>query len=311
MSPLEPPGKHHSQLHSYGADFGASFPAAIATRRRGSSPQAQHSRSTSSNETTDVPPPSQSLYKAVVDSLPVQVFLVNATTGKTTWCNSRYEIYRGQTAAQAIRDPQSSVHSADREQYVKAWESSFRSGQQFAMKCRLLRFDGHYRWFFTRVAPLRDQRQRIVHWIGTNMDFHEQHIAEMEAARAAETAKSEAKYRALADSSPQIVFAVNHRGVTFCNTQWTLFSGQTEAEAAGLGFLKHVHVDDREKCKLPTFDDLGNDTGNVPVSIPPDYTRSVSYSDVQSASARSASEESGDSSLTVTSPHLLFLVHQY
>jgi hypothetical protein len=47
-------------------------------------------------------------------------------------------------------------------------------------KVRLKRFDNCYRWFNVReVAHLKNKRQPIVHWRGTNMDFHEQHIAEL------------------------------------------------------------------------------------------------------------------------------------
>ena len=47
-------------------------------------------------------------------------------------------------------------------------------------KVRMEGFDNCYRWFYVRVvAHLKNKRQQIVHWIGTNMDFHEQHIAEL------------------------------------------------------------------------------------------------------------------------------------
>ena len=139
---------------------------------------------------------------------------------------------------------------------METWNRSLRTGQQLQQKVRLQRFDGKYRWFYVRAAPLKDKRQNIVHWIGTNMDFHEQHVAEVNLSRQQETAASEAKYRALANSSPQSVFAVGRtKGVTFCNSQWMGYSGQTEGQALGVGFMDHVHPDDLAKCRLPTFDD--------------------------------------------------------
>jgi signal transduction histidine kinase len=159
------------------------------------------------------------------------------------------------------------------------------------MKVRLQRFDHCYRWFYVRVAPLKNKRQQIVHWIGTNMDFHEQHLAEQNSARQQETAASEAKYRALANSSPQIVFVVsNRRGLTFCNSQWINFSGQNETQALGNGFLEHVHPDDVIKCKLPELDEDG--IANVPTSLPAEHVRNDS----------SSSDASSEASRTITSP---------
>ena len=173
---------------------------------------------------------------------------------------------------------------------MDTWNRSLRTGQQLQQKVRLQRFDGKYRWFYVRAAPLKDKRQNIVHWIGTNMDFHEQHIAELNLARQQETAASEAKYRALANSSPQIVFAVGRTtGVTFCNSQWIGYSGQTEGNALGVGFMDHVHPEDLAKCRLPTFDEGSAQPNNVPTSVPPEPRRSKSMS-LESSSGSSDTE---------------------
>lgn len=108
------------------------------------------------------------------------------------------------------------------------------------------------RWFMVRAVPLRDQRGIIVHWFGTNMDIHEQRLAELNATRQAEKAQSESKYRSLANSSPQIVFAATaNQGITFANTQWTGYSGQEQEQSLKLGFMEYVHPADRHKCCLP------------------------------------------------------------
>ncbi|KAL0254949.1 hypothetical protein SLS55_009473 [Diplodia seriata] len=177
------------------------------------------------------------------------------------------------------------------------WSRCLRTGQQFQQKVRVRRFDGHYRWFYVRAAPLKDKRQNIVHWIGTNMDVHDQHLAEINASRQQETAASEAKYRALANSSPQIVFAVNKKkGITFCNSQWLSYSGQTEEDALGLGFMDYVHPEDLVKCRLPAFDKDGEMPKNVPLSMPSELRRSTSTSNDSSIS------DDASTNRTVTSP---------
>jgi PAS domain S-box-containing protein len=284
----------HSFLHSYGADFTSSFQSLPAATTVGARPPATpgQARRDSTSEPTDMPPPSESLLRTIIDSLPVQIFTAAPTSGAITWVNSKFLIYRGQDSRQVLEDPWETIHPEDRGSYLEQWNKSLRTGQQLQQKVRLQRFDHCYRWFYVRVAPLRNKRQQIVHWIGTNMDFHEQHLAELNSAKQQETAASEAKYRALANSSPQIVFVVsNKRGLTFCNSQWITFSGQTETQALVNGFLEHVHPDDMIKCKLPELNEDG--VTNVPTSLPADDTR---------LGSSSSSDDSSETDKTVTSP---------
>jgi PAS domain S-box-containing protein len=292
VTQLPGPGdKNHSYLHSYGADFQASFSALSAMTPGGGPnvpPPVGHSRKASYPD--EMPPPSERLLRTIIDSLPVQIFTAEPETGKLTWVNSKFLIYRGQDSRQVLSEPWQAIHPEDRTEYMDTWNRSLRTGQQLQQKVRLQRFDGKYRWFYVRAAPLKDKRQNIVHWIGTNMDFHEQHVAELNLARQQETAASEAKYRALANSSPQIVFAVGRtKGVTFCNSQWIKFSGQTEDQALGVGFMDHVHPEDLAKCRLPTFDEGSSQPNNVPTNMPPEPRRMKSMS-VESSSGSSDTE---------------------
>lgn len=287
-----PSDKHHSYLHSYGADFQASFSALSAVTPSGE-PRPPHSpgHARQSSYPEEMPPPSERLLRTIIDSLPVQIFTAEPETGKMTWVNSKFLIYRGQDSRKVLSEPWEAIHPEDRNEYMDTWNRSLRTGQQLQQKVRMQRFDGNYRWFYVRAAPLKDKRQNIVHWIGTNMDFHEQHMAEINLARQQKTAASEAKYRALANSSPQIVFAVGRsKGVTFCNSQWIGFSGQTEAQALGVGFMDHVHPEDLAKCRLPTFDDGSNQPNNVPTSVPSEPRRSKSMS-MESSSGSSDTEK--------------------
>lgn len=287
--------KQHTLLHSYGADFASTFQSLPATatpavRSPGHGPAPGHHLQEES-----MPPPSERLLRTIIDSLPVQIFTAAPNTGELTWVNSKFLVYRGQDSQQILHDPWKAIHPEDRELYMEQWRKSLSTGQQFSHKVRLQRFDNEYRWFYVRATPLKDRRQKIVHWAGTNMDIHEQHIAESHAARQQETAASEAKYRALANSSPQIVFAVNRiRGIIFCNTQWLHYSGQTETQALGIGFMEYVHPDDLSKCRLPTLNDDGTPVDDVPTSVLPEVHRQDS--------SRSSSDDSSETSRTVTSP---------
>ena len=275
--------RRHSLLHSYGADFDASFGAASSTVTSGF---GAHVRKASYSD--DMPPPSERLLRTIIDCVPVQIFTAKPDTGQLSWVNSKFLIYRGQEPRQVLGDPWQAIHPDDRAEFLSSWHRSLRTAQQLQQKVRLERFDGSFRWFYVRAAPLKDKRQKIVHWIGTMMDFHEQHLAELNAARQQETEASEAKYRALANSSPQIVFAVSRKkGVIFCNSQWLHYSGQTEQQALGLGFTDHVHPEDLIKCKLPSFDSDSSRPTNVPTSLPTD----IRLTDTASAASSSGSSE--------------------
>nr|POE48047.1 peroxide stress-activated histidine kinase mak1 [Quercus suber] len=279
----------HTLLHSYGANLASTFGAESATSGSYAS-EGAHAE--------NMPPPSERLLRTIIDSVPVQIFTATPNTGQLSWVNSKYLIYRGQETRQVLQEPWNSIHPEERADFLAAWNRSLRTAQQLQQKVRLKRFDGAFRWFYVRAAPLKDKRQKIVHWIGTMMDFHDQHLAETTAARQLETEASEAKYRALANSSPQIVFAVSRaRGITFCNSQWVQYSGQTEAEALGAGFMSYVNPDDLVKCRLPTFDDASQQPTNVPTSVPFAPRRTLSAS----AASSSGSSETERADVT-TSP---------
>lgn len=298
--------RRHSVLHSYGADFSSSFETMpITAMPRPIGPDHGHGRSSSVSDLFDMPPPSEKLLRTIIDSLPVQIFTAAPNTGAVTWVNSRRLAYSGKTPRQVLEDPWDCVHPDDLEEYTTAWNECLRTGQQFQHKLRLRRFDGSYRWYFARAAPLRAKSGVIVHWSGTFTDFHGKHsnirsktlltsldtyLAELMAARQQEITASEAKYRALANSSPQIVFAVTRtRGIIFCNSQWVSYSGQPEEQAVGIGFMDHVHPDDLVKCKLPSFEE------EPTVTAPPHPQRSSSQ-----ASSANTSEKSSGTNVTIT-----------
>jgi len=242
----------HSYLHSYGADYATTFQslgtAAFVSGRRSGSTR----RRAGHLNIHEMPPPSNRLLRTIIDSIPVHVFTAIPGTGVITWVNARMLRYRGTTAEGFMKAPWDALHPEDRDEYLRRWGIAIRKGESFSHQTRVRRFDGDYRWFMVRAVPLRDQRGIIVHWFGTNMDIHDQRLAEVNAARQAEMAESEHKYRSLANSSPQIVFAATaNDGITFANTQWLGYSGQTLEEALRLGFIEYVHPNDRHKCCLP------------------------------------------------------------
>jgi PAS domain S-box-containing protein len=246
----------HTQLHSYGADFGATFqslPTTSSNPTKAGTVTKAHSRANSLSVPADyMPPPSDRVKGIMLDSLPMHIFIALPPTGEIVWVNSRYLTYRGQSVQDLHEDPWASIHDEEREEYLKSWSHAIRTGEQFSMQVRLRRFDGNFRWFYTRAVGLRDIRGVIVQWYGTHMDIHDQHIAEVKAARQEEIEASESKHRQLANLIPQIIFsATEDEGVTFANQQWLSYTGQAFEDALGIGFMDYVHPEDLARCHIP------------------------------------------------------------
>lgn len=249
-----PSSQKHTRLHSYGGDFAASFQSLPPSTPLLTKPTSTQVRSGPVSTTqVSMNPPTDRLKGLMLDLLPVQVFVAWPMTGEIVWVNSRYLTYRGQTLADLIADPWASFHDEDRDDYLRNWTHSLRTGEQFVHTVRLRRFDGAYRWHQARAVASRDKRGVIVQFIGSYMDIHDQKIAEFMALRQAEVEASEAKHRLLANLIPQILFtATENDGITFANEQWSAYTGQSEDGALGNGFLDFVHPEDLARCRIPT-----------------------------------------------------------
>ncbi|PYI10271.1 sensor histidine kinase/response regulator [Aspergillus sclerotiicarbonarius CBS 121057] len=190
----------------------------------------------------------------MLNSVPLHLFLAKPQSGEVIWTNSKFDAFRrSQPQEQKLRDPWQNIHSSEREHVSQEWANALRTGSQFTERVRVKRFNDEsaYRWFIFRANPLLSATGEVLYWIGSFLDIHEQHIAELKAAQEREKFATDAKYRAFSNSIPQIVFeATEYRGLIFVNEQWHLYTGQKLEDALNFGFAKHVHHDDLEKCGL-------------------------------------------------------------
>jgi PAS domain S-box-containing protein len=66
------------------------------------------------------------------------------------------------------------IHADDVAENVRIWRQSLDTGEPFLFEHRFRRADGEYRWHISRALPMRDAQDRIVMWIGSSTDVHEQ-----------------------------------------------------------------------------------------------------------------------------------------
>ncbi|KAK5204718.1 hypothetical protein LTR41_009574 [Exophiala xenobiotica] len=184
----------------------------------------------------------------MLNAVPLQLFLAKPTTGDLVWTNRKFDAFRSQGEGR-VRDPWKNVHSADRNGLVKLWNDALRTGSQFTHYIRVKRFNSD--------NDFRCNNGRLLYWIGSFLDVHEQYIKSLEANEKEAIMARETKIRALADAIPQILFeAIEGEGIVAVNQQWHSYSGQTLEEARGLGFAKHVYREDLHKCGILSATDV-------------------------------------------------------
>jgi signal transduction histidine kinase len=66
------------------------------------------------------------------------------------------------------------IHPEDVEENVRLWKQSIDTGEPFQFLHRFRGADGAYRWHLSRAHAMRDTKEAISMWIGSNTDFHEQ-----------------------------------------------------------------------------------------------------------------------------------------
>ena len=202
------------------------------------------------------PPPAR-LISFIVDSVPIHIITAEALSGRITWVNERALLFRGQSRHEVKLAPWSCMHEDDRSKFLDAWSNTI-SGEQFDgffQQVRLRRKDGVYRLFVIRAVPVRDSKGQLAHIFHTAVDINDQRLAEREVAKHIEREEISHRYQTVAEAFPIMVFsATRDLGITYSNALWEEYSGQPREETLGLGFLRHVHLEDRHLCLGSSLD---------------------------------------------------------
>lgn len=116
-------------------------------------------------------------FRQLANAMPQLAWIADAD-GRTVWYNDGWYSYTGKTFEQLAGSGWQSLHDPDLlPEVLQRWHACVRKGLRFEMEFPLLGADGHFRWFLTRVIPLRDPQGKITRWLGTNTDIHTQREA--------------------------------------------------------------------------------------------------------------------------------------
>ncbi len=112
-------------------------------------------------------------FRALADLMPQLAWMAHPD-GHIFWYNQRWYEYTGSTAEEMEGWGWQSVHHPDELPGVLTrWKASINTGSPFDMEFPLRGADGLFRWFLTRVTPVRDAKGKIIRWFGTNTDVDE------------------------------------------------------------------------------------------------------------------------------------------
>lgn len=137
------------------------------------------------------------------------------------------------------------VHPDDAGELLSTARRSFANGEPFAMKYRMRRADGVYRWVDGRGEPLRDQTGAIEQWYVISIDVDDEMRAQ-EALR-----RSEHQLQQMIDAVPTLIWCMTPEGIPcYLNKRAIDLTGLNVNDLIapdGSRLLAVVHPDERDK----------------------------------------------------------------
>jgi PAS domain S-box-containing protein len=113
-------------------------------------------------------------FRAIADAIPHMVWST-LPDGTHDYFSERWYGFTGVRPGATDGEGWAEVlHPDDRARAWAIWRDSLASGRPYEVEYRLRHAGGGYRWSLARALPLRDAAGRIVRWIGTCTDFHDQ-----------------------------------------------------------------------------------------------------------------------------------------
>ncbi len=114
---------------------------------------------------------SEERFRNLADNIPNLAWMADAD-GWIFWYNKQWYDYTGTTLEEMQGWGWQKVHHPDYvESVTEEWSTSIKEGKPYDNVFPLKGKDGNYRWFLTRVTPIKDNQGKIQRWFGTNTDI--------------------------------------------------------------------------------------------------------------------------------------------
>ncbi|HUH54881.1 MAG TPA: histidine kinase [Rhodanobacter sp.] len=110
-------------------------------------------------------------FRIAIDTIPGLAWFGSAD-GPVEFLNKQWCDYTGISMDDALGwGWTATIHPDDMSRLQTQWQDALAHGQAGELEARVRRFDGEYRWFLFRYAPLRDNAGRVLKWYGSNTDI--------------------------------------------------------------------------------------------------------------------------------------------
>jgi PAS domain S-box-containing protein len=171
----------------------------------------------------------------------------NVRTGEI-WRNDGYKIPLGwqyEVVEPNLDSWKQRIHPKQRDEVYESFYNAIENkDKQWTAEYHFLKPDGNYSLIKDKGYLLYDNQGEVYRMIGSMLDI----TKSREAKRA--LLNSEEEYRSLVRATSQIVWSATKKGYLDYVAQWEEVTGQSKDEMQGLGWIKVLHPDDREKTIL-------------------------------------------------------------
>jgi PAS domain S-box-containing protein len=195
-------------------------------------------------------------FRTTANAAPVLIWM-SGPDKRCTWFNQRWLDFVGRAIEQELGDGWcDNLHPADFDRVLDTYHAAFDARRPYEMEFRLQRDDGAWRWLLERGTPNFGPAGEFQGFIGTCIDITE-HRETVEALR-----ESRARFKTLTESLPQMIWTCTRDGYCdYLSRQWVDYTGHSESQQLGHGWLGQVHPDDRGKVSTEWTRVVG--TGDV------------------------------------------------
>src|SRR5262249_52435147 len=116
-------------------------------------------------------------FRTMAEAMPQIIWTANPD-GERDYFNRRWFDCTGMSEEQSLRwGWTEGLHPDDVSRVTDRWIDAYTSGKPFEVEYRLkCGSPGEYRWYLSRALPIRDDAGKIVKWVGSVNDIHEQRL---------------------------------------------------------------------------------------------------------------------------------------
>ena len=164
--------------------------------------------------------------------------------GRWTYLNSAWEGLTGYSVRESLGNLSSELLAPEFKVSAAVDYGPLREGEvnELHLQQQFVHADGSLKWVESKIVAIRGPSNELIGTTGTIRDVTDARIAQIAWER------SERRFRTLTDLSPAGIFSTDAEGqLNYANSSWLNFSGLTEEQARGDGWVEAIHPADLDR----------------------------------------------------------------